>query len=398
MVDSANNVDHPVHATVSFGGWYQRTTLHLSEVYDLFSFGSSRLPLDSEKLLSLQQGLDLEKVTRETGSLEYVQALTNEGIEIRYYEDGLYILEQRTGDIKSSQKLLEDYFEHKFLPAVNYIFSLGAPTPKILANIETKHPTVVSLFVAKRGSFQIDRELYGEVYSSLTSGGVTVHKTPSHIFIVTSVPSVPIRDLVEMQIFFREFKDQLEKYLNIHRVMWEKIEDIKDQRKIQGNRLEDMRKRLDSYQKTIDLISNRINQMGSYIGTRRSISQNLKIEEQLTSLFQYKFEVLQDTLCYIKEIWAMTKDYLKSAIQVLVEIQNKTANTSINSLRLITTIGVVAGIFGYLARDQWPKVTPIGLFYFALLLALTWVINTIVGYAYKRRSYELTFTEREEEI
>ncbi len=37
--------------TVTFGGWYQRTTLHLSEIYDLFALGHSGLKLEQTKLV-----------------------------------------------------------------------------------------------------------------------------------------------------------------------------------------------------------------------------------------------------------------------------------------------------------------------------------------------------------
>lgn len=39
---------------VTYGGWFQRTTLHLSEIYDLFAHGYSNLHLDKEKLKQFQ--------------------------------------------------------------------------------------------------------------------------------------------------------------------------------------------------------------------------------------------------------------------------------------------------------------------------------------------------------
>src|SRR5688572_16724840 len=130
---------------VTYGGWYQRTTLHLSEVYGFFAKGTSNLNLSKEELKKFQSGLDLTAVSRESGYFEYVKAVTSSGIEIRYYEDGLYILEINTDDISISQKLLEQYLEKKLTPAISYIFSLGAPTPKELANIKTVHPVVISI-------------------------------------------------------------------------------------------------------------------------------------------------------------------------------------------------------------------------------------------------------------
>lgn len=205
--------------TVTFGGWYQRITLHLSEIYGFLEAGFSKLDLSKDKLAKYHTDLDLEEVSREVESLEFVKAKTASGIDIRYYEDGLYILQVASEDIDSSQRILSKYFEEIFEPAISYIFSLGAPTPKVLANIKTYHPTVVSLKYKDPKSFKLE-EKYGEVYSQISSEEDTVYKTPGYIFVVTSGNKKHLRHLIETQIFFREYKDQLEKYLNIHRVLW----------------------------------------------------------------------------------------------------------------------------------------------------------------------------------
>ncbi len=379
---------------VTFGGWYQRTTLHLSEIYAFFSQGTSKLGLSPLKLSQFHKLLDLHEVSRESGYLEYVHATSGAGIEIRYYEDGLYILQLQTEDIHQGQQILEQYYERLLAPGISYLFSLGAPTPKILANIKTTHPVVVQASTKDHQHFEVDEKIYGPVYSALTSSDVSVYKTPSHIFVVSGEKKVDgVETLVDMQIFFREFKDQLEKYLNIHRTIWEEIAQIKERKAISGGEVEGIRAKLDSYQKTISLISNRINQMGSYVHTRASVSKDLHVEEQLTTLFQYKFEVLLDTLEYIKEIWRMTTDYVSQAIAVMNEIQNQTLNASINSLRTVTTVGVITGIIGYLGIQKFPQVSSFGTMYFILLLLITWLVNVIVQTVYRARRYKLSFSE-----
>jgi hypothetical protein len=384
---------------ITFGGWYQRTTLHLSEIYDLFELGHSKLRLSEEKLKELHKHLDLKKVTREAEYLEFVKAKTNSGIEIRYYEDGLYILETKAKDIKKGQIVLENYFNKILNPALAYIFSLGAPTPKVLANIEATHPTVIGAISSDPENYNIDDKKYGEVYSKITSDDITVYKTPKHIFVVTSPEKkTSIRDLVEMQIFFREFKDQLEKYLDIHRNIWEEISEIKERKFIKGKEVSEVRSKLESYKKTIDLINSRINQMGSYVHTRKTIAKDMKIRGQLVTLFQYKFEVLENTHKYIKEIWNMTKDYINSAIQVAVEIENKSTAVGITVLARITSVGVISGILGYLAGGKPPKITASGAIYFALLILVTWLVNILIGKIYTNRKYKISFTERAKKI
>jgi hypothetical protein len=381
--------------TITYGGWYQRTTLHLSEVQYLFSNGESNLNLSKEKLRDLHQNLDLLKVSRESGYFEYIKAITNSGIEIRYYEDGLYILEITANDIDQGQKFLEDYFQNKMNPAISYIFSLGAPTPKELANIKTIHPVVISIFGEKEKNFIPDESIFGNVYSKISSNNITVYKTSKYIFITTSKDSdLSVTSLVEMQIFFREFKDQLEKYLFIHRTIWEEISEIKEARVIKGKDVEVLRGKLDGYQKTISLISNRINQMGSYVSTRSSIAEHLEIEKDLVSLFEYKFETLTDTLAYIKEIWKMTNDYLLSAINNMVEIKNQSTSNNLKSLQTITSIGVISGVLGYLSANSLPKISRAGAIYFIVLFCLTWFMNYVIVKKYQNKKYSLKFGER----
>lgn len=384
---------------VTYGGWYQRTTLHLSEIHFMFISGESKLNLSKEKLKSLHQGLELVEVSREPGYFEYVKAKTRSGIEIRYYEDGLYILEITTEDIKASEKLLEEYFQNKLNPAISYIFSLGAPTPKELANIKTVHPIVVSIYNEMDKNFTPDEPTFGEVYSKISSNNITVYKTTKYIFISTSETSnKSLRDLVEMQIFFREFKDQLEKYLHIHRTIWEEISEIKEAKIIKGKDVEAIRGKLDGYQKTISLISNRINQMGSYVDTRSSMAKHLEVEKYLVSLFEYKFETLTDTLTYIKEIWKMTNDYISSAIGNLVEIKNQSTSNNLKSLQTITSIGVISGVIGYLSASKLPSISKNGAIYFILLFILTWLINYILVKKYQYKKYSLKFGNRASDL
>lgn len=374
--------------TITYGGWYQRTTIHLSEIYYFLALGKSNLKLSEQKLQEYHKALNLAAVTREAGYLEYVKAITKEGVEIRYYEDGLYVLELKSNDIISARNILKDYYNKYFEPAVGYIFSLGAPTPKILANIKTIHPVVIGLSERGHDKFIVEANKFGAIYSKIVAKDVSVYKTPEYIFVVSEKSnSELVRELNEMQIFFREFKDHLEKYLDIHRTVWEDIAEIKRKREIRGNEIGKIRLKLDSYQKTVTLISRRINQMGTYGHTRASIAKNLEIEEYMLILFQYKFEVLSNTLDYIKEIWAMTQEYLDSAIKMIVELQSKSTDTGLKSLRLITTLGVVSGTIGYVSANRLPIFNFSSLVYGVILLTVTWVTDQIIIAVYKRVKY-----------
>lgn len=386
--------------TVVYGGWYQRTTLHLSEIYDFLALGISTLPLDKTMLKKNHAKLQLGQVTRETGELEYVKAQTKSGIEIRYYEDGLYILELVSDDVVGAQTTLQEYFDHNLNPAIGYIFSLGAPTPKVLANIKTTHPIVAATTDRLPATYEINEKKFGKVYQKLDIDNVSVFKTETHIFIITTPESSePTRELIELQIFFREFKDQLGKYLSIHRSLWENIARLKERKQLKAGEAAAIRGELDRYQVTVDLITSRMNQMGSYVKTRASISRRLQLDAHLTTLFQYKFEVLLDTLEYIKELWSMTVAYLKTAIDVVVDIQNQGTKASIQSLTAITTFGVLANIIVFMTRTQ--DILKFNAWSFVAVCSLAicaFAIDRIFRWVLKNKNYKLKFSERSEKI
>ena len=133
---------------VYIGGWFQRTTLQLSEIYDFLREGKSELALDKKKLVKLHDALDLSTIDYGIDGLEFIKVTTRAGVNIKIVEDGLIVLNDSDinefslfNDIDS----LASYYETKLSPAIGYIFSLGAPVPKELANIETVFPYFIVL-------------------------------------------------------------------------------------------------------------------------------------------------------------------------------------------------------------------------------------------------------------
>lgn len=379
---------------IYIGGWFQRTTLHLTEIWDFLKHLKSNTGFDQQALTEARDRLNVTNLSRQTGGgLEYILVDTNVGITYRIYEDGLIILERQFSDLEADFEAIRSYYDDKLSKSLSFIFSKGAPVPKELANIKTILPYIVT---TRDG---IDEEIKAlfkqqnqEIYSTISSQQVDVYRSAGLIVINDIVDEALAREVIESQIFFREFKTQLHRYLNIHRILWEKIAKIKEKGSVRGTDIDNYQTELGDYQKTIELISARIKQMGAYLDTRKKITDLKKIDDYLSPLFQFKFETLEDTHEYIKHLWEMTEDYLDSAMDMFKELQEKSTKNTISSLQLITTIGVVAAILGYLGRDKLPVFTQIGLVYFVLLLAMTWVLNTAISKIYKRRKYKLEGT------
>lgn len=384
---------------IYIGGWFQRTTLHLTEIWDFLNRGKSNLDFPKEKLDEARNSLSIDSVSRESGPLEYILVKTKADISYRIYEDGLIILEKDFRSLKDDFEAIKDYYDNKLSKALSLIFSKGAPVPKELANIKTILPYIVTVTdTTKEETDKIFRDFSEDVYSTLTTKNIEVYRAPGIILINNLKDEKLVRDIIEAQIFFREFKSQLHRYLAIHRILWEKIRTIKERGEIKGNEADSLRNELSVYQKTINLIGARIDQMPAYVKTRQKITDVEKIDDYLQPLFQFKFETLLDTHEYIKHLWGMTKNYLTSAIEIFSELQAKSTKNTISSLQLITTIGVVAGILGYLGKDTLPKFTSIGLIYFSLLMVMTWIVNSIVSKFFKNKKYNIEGQDIEKDI
>lgn len=201
-----------------------------------------------------------------------------------------------------------------------------------------------------------------------------------------------------MQIFFREFKLQLHKYLDIHRSIWEEIAKIKEKKKIKGKDADLYRSKLESYRKSIKLIKNRINQMGAYAKTRASLAKTLGVEENLISHFEYKHEDLFNTLEYIKEIWEMTIDYVDSAIEIIKEVKTKTAVKGVKSIQLIASIGAIAGILRLMNPKMIPVFSQSVAVLFISIFALAILMDSFLKWRAKNKEYKLKFKERAKEL
>jgi len=384
---------------IYIGGWFQRTTLHLTEIWKFLKHGESDLDLPKEKLSKAKSSLALKEVERGNGPLEYIIAKTDAGIIYRIYEDGLIILEKDFKSLKNDFEAIRDYYDNKLAKALTLIFSKGAPVPKELAHIKTILPYIVTVADAtKKEAAKIFKDSAEEIYSVLATKNIEVYRSQGIILVNNLQDENLTREIIESQIFFREFKTQLHRYLAIHRILWEKIRIIKERGAIKGTDIDSLRNELSVYQKTINLIGARIDQMPAYVKTRQKITDVEKIDNYLQPLFQFKFETLLDTHEYIKNLWKMTENYLTAAIEIFSELQAKSTKNTISSLQLITTIGVVAGILGYLGKDTLPKFTSMGLIYFSLLMAMTWIINGAVSKFYKNKKYNIKEQDLEKEI
>lgn len=387
---------------IYIGGWFQRTMLQLSEIYDFLRDGTSQLKLNKRKLTELHDNLGIGSIEYGVQGEEFISIMTSDQIRVKIFEDGLIVLgtdqvseETMFADIEN----LKNYYEEKLSPAINYIFSLGAPVPKELAHIENIYPYFVVCDNAKREDIaallaRTERQKYFEFDNKTYS----VLRGDKYYFINNkkSAPEM-VERYVEEQVFIREFKGQLHRYLNMHRIIWEKIDDVKDRAKVKGKDIVKFSSKLESYKKTVTLIGGRIDQMSTYISTREKIAKEDQDLADFLAISGYRYETLRDTLQYIKDLWRMTTQYVDSAQKLFDGIKQDVTSSSIDSLTIVTSMSAGAAILSLFTESE-PEFTTFGFIYFFVLAFVGWAATKLLSYVAHRRKYEISDAEIDKNI
>lgn len=387
---------------VYIGGWFQRTTLQLSEVYDFLRYKTSELALDKKKLEKLHDNLDLESVEFGIECLEFLKIKTKNGIEVKYFEDGLIVMgyeKIKEYSLFTDLDDVKDYYENKLSPALSYLFSLGAPIPKELANIETVYPYFIVLNnETKENIDELLSKAEKQRYFEFSNNDYDVLRGDKYYFINNKNKTIrEVERYIEEQVYIREFKGQLHRYLNLHRIIWEKIDAVKENAKISGKDIIHLNTKIDGYNKTINLIDGRINQMSTYLRTREKIAKSdVHLKESL-EIIGYRYETLNNTLSYIQYLWDMTQNYVKSAQSLFKGLQSDVTDKSINNLTIVTSMGVGASLIGLFTKST-PTFTIFGVLYFFALAVIGWTVNKVMKTISKNRIYEVSDIEYDKNI
>ncbi len=383
--------------TIYIGGWFQRTTLHLTEIWNFLSEGAfdpyvsgTSTDISAASLRTVVASLGIRDVSRQPGLLECVLITTNAGIVCRVYEDGLVVLEKPVTSLKKDQAEIKDYYENKLSKAFSLLFSKGAPVPKELAAIKSIYPFIVTVEDAdERDVGTIFSTLGQTCHSSIGARGTRLYRG-HELVVINGAPQRLVCGIVESEIFFREFKSQLHRYLGIHRQLWESIAKIKERSKLSGSETSKYRSDLADYQKTINLIDARIDQMGAYVRTRQKVAAAQKINAYLDRFLEYKFETLLDTHEYVRYLWDMTQNYLNATIAVFDGLQNQATQKAVSTLQLVTllaTMNVILTAVG--KKDSVLVVSQTGIAYAILLIVLAFSVQKIITLITKKQSYRL---------
>ena len=389
-------------SNIFVGGWFQRTMLQLTEIYDFLRDTKTQLKLDSKKLEKLRANLGIGSIEYGVYGEEFIEYTTIYDIKVKIFEDGLIILNNTDVSYETlfaDMDKLTEYYDNRLSPAISYLFSLGAPVPKELANIETIFPYfIVCDKATKKQMSELLAQTEKQKYFEFDNAKYDVIRGDKYYFINNKKQSMDnIQRYIEEQIFIREFKGQLHRYLNMHRIIWEKIDEVKEKTNIKGSEIENFNNKLEVYAKTFNLIDGIIKQMGTYIGTREKIAKSDPELAEFLSVSGYRYETLKDTLDYIKYLWDMTKSYVTSAQKLFNGIKSDVTSKSIDSLTIVTSMGAGASIIGLLTESA-PTFTIFGVLYFFALALLGWGVTKILSKIAHVAKYEVSDIEYEKNI
>lgn len=389
-------------SNVYIGGWFQRTMLQLTEIYDFLRECRTKLDLDLEKLEAYRKELGIGRIDYGVSGEEYITFTTTYNIRVKIFEDGLIVLNNQNASedtLFADLDHVTDYYENKLSPALNYLFSLGAPVPKELANIETVYPYFIVCDDATDAELSdLLSRTEKQKYFEFRNENYDVVRGDKYYFINNKKKTAEnIERYIEEQIFIREFKGQMHRYLNMHRIIWEKIDAIKEKLNVKGSEILKFTSQLDGYAKTINLIDGRINQMGTYISTREKIAKSDEELSQFLAISGYRYETLRDTLDYIKYLWDMTQTHVSSAQKLFNGIKADVTSKSVDSLTIVTSMSAGASIIGLLTNSA-PEFTTFGVIYFFVLALLGYFSTKILGAISKKRKYEVSDIEYDKNI
>lgn len=388
--------------SVYIGGWFQRTMLQLSEIYDFIRNGESQLKLNKKKLAELHKNLNIGSVEYGVQGEEFVSFVTGDRLRVKIFEDGLIIV---SSDNVSEETLftdvdrLKDYYEQQLSTAINYLFSLGAPVPKELANIENIYPYFVVCDNATRDEISaLLAQTEKQKYFEFDNKDYTVVRGDKYYFINNKKKNQNhIERYIEEQVFIREFKGQLHRYLNLHRIIWEKIDNVKDRAKVKGKDVIMFSSKLEGYAKTVNLIDGRIKQMSTYLPTRERIAKQDEDLVEFLSISGYRYETLRDTLEYVKDLWDMTKDYVSSTQKLYANVSDQITSASLNKLTVVTVVSACATTFNLLTKGNVAFSTA-GVISVLVILAVGLLANRLIKYLAEKRKYEISDVDYEKNI
>lgn len=378
---------------VYLGTWFQRTALHLLEVFYFLKNTTANALLDPQQVKALQKSLKISAVEfNEESVIDFVK-FTSGNIETTITEDGVILMSLPATSLQKSIERLELFYSNQLAPALMYLFSKGAPLPKELADVKTIHPHIlVGSNISQETILSIFKTYQDQEISSVQNQQVHMsfgsvmsflnRKKKSFLFSQTATET-----LVQNIIFSREFEQQLSSYLNLHRSIWDKVSEIREAQGIRYKDFPQMRQQILGFLKTISFVQARLLQMEDILHSRKELIDP-KMRTLLSDLGINNFEQFHSGQSYISHLWQMTKEYAQDSLNLMESLYQENAQRELNALKFITLIAALTGFFGmniaFPWDETWEKLFPsslaVVLIIFVACLGFYYLLRRLIHY------------------
>ncbi len=330
------------------GSWYPRTLFHLNELHQFLSDGSSDLSLNKEKLQALKKELNPKDVKIEQDFGRSILSAKFGNYEFEGHENGLTLLSsQKINDKKIDDeiKALSEFAFQNVFSSFGYIYSQGAPIPKIFSAMKSVMPYTILADKTDRDEivkFLKDRKQ--TIEKEFKNNNISVYYGQSIVIIIGDTKHGE-NIAKECVYYLHDAESQFHRILNMHRFIWEEVSAIKSKKVIKYKDLSKTRDLIMEIESEVVFFKSRISQLDSILKDQAARVEKLAKKGDSVCLgFIDGFQALISSGEYVKNLWTMTEDYLAGASKLISTVYQESSAKQMNTLQFVFIISAVASI------------------------------------------------------
>jgi hypothetical protein len=322
------------------GSWVPRTGLHLKELKDFLEKGASHLNLDDLKLKKLWRNLEAQDVRLEYDPRRQIKA--NSGpLQFSCHENGLIVIEKKYENLSSDIKIIGDFSLKKLFPAFSYLYSLGAPVPKIFTSIFSIMPFILTL---EKGTDAEIKKIFSDNKNACQE---TIKDKDRQLYlgqemIVINENSTDCH-LIEDLVFIEDIKTQFHKILNLHRFIWEEVDKVREAKHLPYKKLASTRDTLMSLSSEVTFFESRLSQINYLLAEYLKQSKNNE-QGKIGDYLKAEYESLRDTGNYLADLWKMTENNVKNALELVTLLYQESTQKELNILQIFFIISAMGSL------------------------------------------------------